>query len=104
MSDVTRHFVDIQNVRTRVKRKQFTSKPTRTGAGTNSLESTIQLSGQRSKRSIPDTASYITHSLMKDGVPSENSEVGTNFVFGSKVNSKLLTDSYVDIYSYLLMT
>ncbi len=27
-------------------------------------------------------------SLMKDGVPSENSEVGINFVFGSKVKSK----------------
>ena len=50
-----------------------------------SLESTRQLSGQRSKRSMPDSASYITHSLMKDGVPSENSEGGINFVFGSKV-------------------
>ncbi len=37
---------------------------------------------------MPDSASYITHSLMKDGVPSENSEVGINFVFGSKVKSK----------------
>ncbi len=40
----------------------------------NSLESTRQLSGQ-----MPDTASYITRFLMKDGVPSENSEVGINF-------------------------
>ncbi len=37
---------------------------------------------------MPDTASYITHSLMKDGVPSENSEVVINFVYGSKVKSK----------------
>ncbi len=47
--------------------------------GANSLESTRKLSGHESKRSIPDIASYITHSLMKDGVPSENSEVGINF-------------------------
>ena len=44
---------------------------------------------------MPDTASYITHSLMKDGVPSENSEVGINFVFGSKVKSKLCSKSYL---------
>ncbi len=37
---------------------------------------------------MPDSASYITHSLMKDGVPSENSGVGINFVFVSKVKSK----------------
>ena len=37
---------------------------------------------------MPDSASYITHSLMKDGVPSENSKVGINFVIGSKVKSK----------------
>ncbi len=37
---------------------------------------------------MPDTDSYITHLLMKDGVPSENSEVGINFVLGSKVTSK----------------
>ncbi len=72
------------------------------GAGTNSLESTRQLSGQRSKRSMPDSASYITHSLMKDGVPSENSEVGINFVFGSKVKSKsyiivLLPESEIQV-------
>ncbi len=58
---------------------------TRTGAGTHSLESTRQLSSQRSKRSMPDAACYITDSFMKDGVPSENSEVGINSVFGSKV-------------------
>ena len=50
-----------------------------TGAGANSLESTRQLSGQRSKRLMPDTASYITRSLVKDGVPSENCEVGIHF-------------------------
>ncbi len=53
-----------------------------------SLESTRQLSGQKWKRSMPDTASYITHSLMKDGVPSENSEVGIKFVFESKVKNQ----------------
>ncbi len=42
----------------------------------------------RSKRLMPDSASYITHSMMKDGVPSENSEVWINFKFGSKVKSK----------------
>ena len=31
---------------------------------------------------------HITHSLMKDGVPSEKSEVGIKFVFGSTVKSK----------------
>ena len=41
---------------------------------------------------MPDSASYVTHSLMKDGVPSENSEVGINFVFGSKVKSKSWKD------------
>ena len=93
------HFVDLDNVRIldrwfergvkeAVHIKEINHLSTRTGAGTNSLESTRQLSGQRSKRSMPDTASYSTHSLMKDGVPSENSKVGINFVFGSKDKSK----------------
>ena len=44
------------------------------------MESTRLLLGQRSKRSIPNTVDYNTLSLMKDGVPSENSEVGITFL------------------------
>ena len=38
----------------------------------------LQLKSKRSKRLMPDTVSYITHLLMKDGVPSENSNVIDN--------------------------
>ncbi len=68
--------------------KQINHLSAGTGASADFLESTRQLSGQRSKRLMPNTASCITRSLMRDGVPSENSEVGINFVFGSKVKSK----------------
>ena len=87
------HFVDLDNIRILDRDSRWFERgvkeavhikankplPNKDGAGTNSLESTRKLSGQGSKRSIPDIASYITHSLMKDGVPSENSEVGINF-------------------------
>ncbi len=49
---------------------------------------------------MPDTASYITCSLIKDGVPPGNSKVGINFVFGSKFKSKSCNK---DVYNYLLI-
>ena len=82
------HFVDLDNVQILDRDSRWfergvkeavhikANKPSlnKDGAGTNSLESMRQLSGQRSKRLMPDTASYITRSLMKDELPSENSE------------------------------
>ena len=97
------HFVDLDNVRIldrdskRFKRgiKEAVhikaNKPSlnKDGGGTNSILGVYDaVIRSRSKRSMPDTASYITHLLMKDGVKSENSEVGINFVFGSKIESK----------------
>ena len=53
---------------------------------------------------MPNSASYITHSLMKDGLPSENSEVVINFVFGSKVKSKsILLYVFTNLLTFVFM-
>ena len=53
--------------------------PDNSFVGFREFESGAPILVERSKRSMPDTVSHITHSLIKDEVPSENFEVGINF-------------------------